>query len=257
MKRFLSLLLVLILTLPVPAWAALVSCWELDEAASSTRVDAVVASGNNLTDNGGVGQAAGKIGNAITNTTTTYLSRADNASLSTGDIDFSFTTWVYLSENTTYHIVFSKGWTFPQDADSEYILYFDQTVNQFNWQVRGSSTDQVGANTFGAPATDTWIYLYVFHDSVNNLIGISANNGTVDTVAHTTGVNDGNRAFALGASILQSLYWNGRIDVTKFYKHKLTAGEVTADYNSGAGLSCAAVIGGGAVKRRSQTIRVD
>ena len=60
----------------------LISFWEMEEA-SGTRVDAVVASGNDLTDNATVTQNPGKVGNAaqFTLATSEWLSHVSNASL--------------------------------------------------------------------------------------------------------------------------------------------------------------------------------
>ena len=72
----------------------LVSYWKLDEASG----DALDSHGtNNLTVNGSIGTAAGKIGSARdleSSGSDQYFSLADNASLSTGDIDFSVAGWV-------------------------------------------------------------------------------------------------------------------------------------------------------------------
>ena len=63
----------------------LIAYWKLDEA-SGTRNDSKGA--NHLTDNNTVTQAVGKVGNAaqFTLANSEYLSIADNADLSAGDI---------------------------------------------------------------------------------------------------------------------------------------------------------------------------
>ena len=71
---------------------SLIAHWNLDEA-SGTRVDA--KGGNDLTDNNTVTQATGIVSNAgqFTAANSEYLSIADNAALSTGDIDFTIPLW--------------------------------------------------------------------------------------------------------------------------------------------------------------------
>lgn len=80
----------------------LVSYWKLEEA-NGARVDSVVASGNDLTDNNTVTQAVGVLGNAaqFTAANSESLSHADNASLGTGDIDFTVASWVYFDSLTS------------------------------------------------------------------------------------------------------------------------------------------------------------
>jgi len=77
---------------------SLVAFWTLDET-SGTRLDTLNGCGGagcDLTAAGvGGGYDTGKIGNAWKNTNTGYLSHADDADLSTGNIDFSVNAWVY------------------------------------------------------------------------------------------------------------------------------------------------------------------
>ena len=73
--------------------------WHLDEnsngSAAVTRKDSS-GNGNDLTDNATVTSTQGKIGKAaqFTAANSEYLSIAENASLSPGDIDFTFSGWV-------------------------------------------------------------------------------------------------------------------------------------------------------------------
>ena len=79
-----------------PFLSGLIAYWTLDEA-SGTRVD---AHGNNdLSDNNTVTSTTGKVGDAAAFATANseYLSRADNADLSVGNIDFTFDLWLNLS----------------------------------------------------------------------------------------------------------------------------------------------------------------
>jgi len=96
----------------------LISFWGLEET-SGTRVDAHGT--NNLTDNNTVTSATGKVGTAgqFTNANSEYLSITDNASLSTGDIDFSAQAWVYFDSFGTQRGIINKGATFP---DLEWVM---------------------------------------------------------------------------------------------------------------------------------------
>jgi hypothetical protein len=95
----------------------------------------------------------------------------------------------------------------------------------------------VQASTFGTPSTGTWYFLVAHHDSVNNQIGISVNNGTTDTTATTGGVRDGTAPFRVGAFGNATSPFDGRIDAVMIWKRLLTAAEKAYLYDSGNGRS--------------------
>ncbi|MDA2917638.1 hypothetical protein MYX64_12505, partial [Nitrospinae bacterium AH_259_B05_G02_I21] len=102
---------VIILSAAPPARAGLLTDlkahWKLNEA-SGTRSDS--HGSNDLTDNNTVGQAAGKIGNAadFIRVNSEYLSIADNADVSAGDVDITWALWVWLDDNTNSHSLIGK-----------------------------------------------------------------------------------------------------------------------------------------------------
>src|SRR6185437_5439414 len=86
-----------------------ISFWELEEA-SGTRIDAVTASGNDLTDNNTVTQGTGIVGNCgqFTKVNSESLSRASNASLQfTGS--WSITAWFLKDSEPATMIVVAKN----------------------------------------------------------------------------------------------------------------------------------------------------
>lgn len=223
--------------------------WELEEA-SGTRNDA--HSTNHLSDVNTVTQAAGKVGNAgqFTGANSEHLSIADNAALSTGDIDFTIAAWVYMDSKGTgfnANIIASKYGAGGQNVDHEWWLgYTGQASDLFQLVVRpGTGTlGTVQALNLGAPSTATWYYVVAWHDAVNNTINIQVNNGTADSQAYSTGTIDGSGAFEIGdASGGVGAPFDGRIDQVGFWKRVLTAQERTDLYNGGSGLSYAAMGG--------------
>ena len=70
---------------------------------------------------------------------------------------------------------------------------------------------------------------------MGNEIGISVNDGTVDTTAHSGGVASISTGFNIGAAADPTNYWDGRIDSTSFWWKILTSTEVTDLYNGGSG----------------------
>jgi hypothetical protein len=214
---------------------SLISHWTLDEA-SGTRNDSHGA--NHLTDNNTVTQAAGKIANAgqFTAANSESLSIVDNASLSTGDIDFMITAWVYFDSfgASGQGVVTKDG---AGSGNREYGLIFNKSANRLSFLISndGSSVALVNDDVLGAPATATWYFMVGWHDSVANTINIQVNNGTVGSAAHTTGGFDSTTQLRIGSLSSNINFVDGRIDEVSFWKRILTAAELTTLYNSGAG----------------------
>ncbi len=207
----------------------LISYWKLDEAAGADGIDA--HGSNTLTDHfGDCGSAAGMISTSRTFIfAARYLSHADNASLSTGDIDFTVACWAYGNSFGGGDEIISKWKT---GGNLEYLLRHSGTSFQFLVSSDGSAVASVTWS--GTPSTATWYHIVAWHDSVANTINIQVNNGAVDTVSHSAGVFDSTEAFYIGGA---DTIWNGRIDETAFWKRVLTTQERTDLYNSGAGLA--------------------
>jgi hypothetical protein len=221
----------------------LISFWELEEA-SGTRVDAVTATGNDLTDHNTVGSTTGKVGNAavFVEADQHYLSHVDNASLSTGDIDFSFSAWIYLTDLSPTEpfldvVCKSNGTTY------EYELAWTKATNRVSFYVEGPSfvNATVIASNFGNLSAATWYHVVAWHDSVNDIIGIRINDSQTNTVSYSSGSKDTSYTFCMSSTNGGFAFWNGRIDQVGFWKKVLSAGEITQLYNGGAGLSYAAM----------------
>lgn len=224
----------------MPLTTSLISYWELEEA-SGTRNDS--HGSNHLTDNNTVLSATGKVGNAadFEDTNSEYLNRADNAALSTGDIDFTFALWVKMeSKSGTQNRIIAKGTA----TDEEYTIYHDSAADRFVFAVKGSAGsgngNGIGADTLGAVSLATWYFIVAWHDATANTLNIQVNNGGVDSVAHTFGVYDGAGDFYIGAGYpFPGGYFDGLIDQVGFWKRTLTTQERTDLYNSDNGLSYA------------------
>lgn len=208
---------------------SLVSYWALEEA-SGNRADS--HGSNTLTDNNTVASATGKISTAadFEASNSEWLSCADNAALSTGDIDFSLSFWVYF-ESTGYQELAGK-WT-GGGTDREWLIYTFGGAMSF--QVQGPSSGQTV--THGTSLTSgVWYHVVVWHDSVNNVIGITINDTSAVTQAHSGGANDGTADFTLGGRS-GSVYFDGLMDEVGFWKKVLSAAEITSLYNGGSGFA--------------------
>ena len=216
----------------------LISFWRLDEASGASRVDDFGS--NNLTNNNTVTQVAGRVGNAsgFVVASSQSLSVASNASLQTGDIDFTLTGWIYLTSISVAGTAVSR-YNGSGAANFEYQIVFADT-NRMIFQVSDTGDDNdrttVTANTFGALSIDTWYFVAVWHDSTANTINISVNNGNADSTAHTGGVFVGTNTFRMGGNGAGTNYLGGRLDAWGFWKRLLTAAELTALYASGNGI---------------------
>jgi hypothetical protein len=249
-----KLLLILLLLLPAPVSAqlttSLTSFWELGEA-SGTRSDSHGT--NHLTDNNTVTQAVGKVGSAaqLTRASSEYLSIADNASLSVGDISFTWAGWVYLDAAATDDWNYIVGKEGASSSVTDYGLRYTtaDSTNRFQFFIGGSDYSIISANNFGAASTATWYFIVAWHDTGDDTINIQVNNGTANSTARTAAPADGTSALHVGGwgSVGPGRYWNGRIDQLGFWKRTLTAAEKTWLYNSGSGRTYTEVLaeGGG------------
>lgn len=213
---------------------SLVSYWPLNEASGN----ALDAHGSlHLTETSGtIGAAAGRISGArdFEAGDTEYFGLADNASLSAGDIDFTIACWVNPESVTGFQGIASKGWQSVPDANSEWMLFLSSGAARFLCRGSGTSPQPQASPSLTA---GSWYWLMAYHDSVNNQIGISVNNGTVATASHSLGVNDGNREFQIGASTGINFFWDGLICEFGLWKRLLTSDERAQLYNNGNGLA--------------------
>lgn len=214
----------------------LISYWSLEEA-SGTRADAHGT--NDLTDNNTVAGATGKVGTAadFEADNSEYLSRADNADLSTGDIDYTVAAWVYLESKGASRSFVSK--------ENEFALWYDSGGDSLAFSTVNAGGSSAQAQTGGSPSTATWYYVVGVHDSVNNLTKISVNGGAFATQSFSAGSSDTGNPFYVGRfDFFGAKYMDGLIDEVGFWKRCLTADEVTELYNGGSGRDYAYVTGG-------------
>lgn len=221
----------------------LVALWELNEA-SGNRADSIGSS--TLADNNTVSSESGKFSqNAalIVSANSEYLSVSDNAALSMGDIDFSIAAWIKINSDPGTEQGLVTKWNHSAEQ-REYRIGFRYAGGsaKFYFNISdsgGGGSQRVSADTLGVITADgsTWYWVYVYHDAANNLIGISGNNGTIDTESHSTGVYDGTSDFVLGrlASGIQQA--DCSIQQVAIWKRLLTSDERITIYNSGTGLA--------------------
>lgn len=223
----------------------LISLWHLDEASG----DATDSWGSNtLTGNASPGSTAGKFSNCRTFTSgsSQYFSKASNASLITGNIDFTFSGWVYLSSvpsNNDAYSLFTKDSDSPASSRDYTIDFFrndsSPSAGGFRFYLNGGGGGApiVSTGYTGYSTTGQWYHLIAWHDAAADTINIQVD-GTVFT-ANTSGTvpQTGSGQFRLGARQYTGFNnpLNGRLDEVAFWKRKLTTTERAYLFNSGAG----------------------
>lgn len=213
--------------------------WKLDAAG----ITADAHGSNTLTNNGTTTTTTGKINEAGSfNGSSQYLSIADNAALSMGDIDFSFSFWIYRPSSSSFPVVFSKDGS--SAAVNEYLLYDNTGGGDFAFAVYDSSNNATVVISGSSTSTNAWHFVACGHSATNNEAWISVNGATPVTAAHAAGVRDGSNPFQVGAASARSLFWLGRIDEFAVWKRDIRS-DLGSLYNSGAGLPYSSFGGGG------------
>jgi hypothetical protein len=217
----------------------LVSHWTLNEA-SGTRFDSVLASGNNLTDNNAVTQAAGKVGNAaqFTAVNSESLSRASNASLQIGDIDFTIAAWVYLDTLIDMALI-SKDMSGGGKREFD-LEFLHGATDKFRMRLFRAVDSSIAINDTTVISPATWYYVIGWHDAAADTMNIQVNNGSV--VSAATGgalqaASDGDWYLGARQFTGAQAFTNGRLNQVSFWKRVLTANQRTALYNGGNGVT--------------------
>lgn len=169
---------------------------------------------------------------------------SDNAALSMGDIDFFVVMW-FNPESSQLQWLVSKGDT-GTSANLEYSLDV-QASNKPRFLVGSGSSSTTITWTGAAASNGSWNLAIGYHDSVNNLIGISLNGGAFETASCTHGSHDNANAFCVGDLTMSPLLpFDGLLQDCVIGKNYVpTDSDASALWNSGAGVAFANWAGGG------------
>ena len=224
----------------MPLTDNLVGFWELEEAAGTTRLDALGTT--SLTDHNTVGRGTGIVGNAavFVSASSQYLTAPSSSTLQTGAIDFSLQVWVKFTSFPNTQMLIAKD---DGSGAPEYEIIVSTAPAIVFRIFNGGFVDVTSSLT---PSSGTWYHIIGYHDSVNHVQGIIINNGTPDTVSSTGGPTTNNFNFSLGVDDTSTgRFVNGTLDQVGLWKRVLSGSDITSLYNSGSGLSYAAMSGGG------------
>jgi hypothetical protein len=204
----------------------------MDEA-SGNAIDA--HGSNDLTDTNTVGAAGGMRDFEADNAE--YFTINDNDELSTGTaVSWTFAAWVRPETTGGFPMIGMKGW--GDAGEREWVLYLSSAALTMEWD-NGSGTGSLTETTTGALSADTLYFVTCGYDATNDLFHVSVNAGTAQSDSEATGARAGAGPFVIGASPLQTVYWDGRIGPTGFWKRALTGAERTELYNAGTPLTYA------------------
>lgn len=218
--------------------SGLESYWKLDEysdrSAAVTRYDS--KGSNHLTEPSSlVSTVVGKRGNALLlGTATRVLTCADSPSISTGDIDFTFSAWLYVTEKSASAQIAISHWT---TAKRGHRIDWDVTTGKLRFIVGGGAGSSIGTVTNTTPNLSTWYHVIAEHDAANNKVRLYVNNGAAAEENTTGAAGNSDQVFVIGAeaSLAGAQLWRGYVDEVGFWKRLLTAGERAALYYGGAG----------------------
>ena len=209
----------------------LISYWKLDEA-SGTRSDSNGT--NHLAANNAPVSAPGVINNGAQFVAASgqYLSVSNNSSLQVTS-DFTFSLWVKLTTQINSCILAKDAGAGLED----YALSYDTTVG-FYFSVSGPlSVDAQVAHAAGVTPNGVFVHIVIWYDSSTGQVYGRGNDSVTVQSTGSLPLAQTAAPFTIGAVGNPALYSNCVIDEVGFWKRKLTALEITALYNGGAGLA--------------------
>jgi len=216
---------------PSSLLTGLVAYWTLNEA-SGSRADSGT-NGFTLTDNGSTPSGTGKIGNgASMNGSTQFLTRAHNAALSFANTDFTIGTWFNQSSTAGVQAIVGKGGAVGTQQD--YLLYIN--AGNANFHTYNGNEGTWRANPQVAVSAG-WNYLLAWQDVTANALVLQINNGTPVSVVRNGVATSSSSTFSLGMGFASTYFLIGTQDEIGIWNRLLTAGERTALWYGGAGLT--------------------
>lgn len=227
--------------------AGLVEWWPLSERSGTRRgVHAGLHMG--LGTDPGLGDGpAGSLAATFNAGSAQYLTRANDAVLQMGDVDFTVCGWAYLtSKSVVYPSILSRD---IDTSHREFALIFHQGLDRWNFQTWNASqtvtalTGAYGgavANNAGSPALNTWYFICAWQTAggaSGGTLNIAVNGGATDSAAQTSTTTAKVTATEMSADLrgTQSRYLSGRLARIGVWRRVLSVDERAWLYNGGCG----------------------
>jgi len=206
--------------------------YKLDESAGASPGDAPAIDElgtSDLTENGTIGSVSGKVNTARELAGgVEYFTRASTPALQLGNQDWTWAGWINFATTSFgfgYCDIIGKG----DGGGNEYELYWAP-----NFLSLFTTTDLV-THSF-TPSPGTFYFVVAFHDSVNDIVGISVNAGTPTTASHGSGFTAGSAPFGLGVHSGFVSAFQGGMDEWGLWKDRvLTQDAIDFLFNGGNG----------------------
>lgn len=171
---------------------------------------------------------------AFTAASSRRLEAASSAALVMGDIDFTITAWVYLTDKSTFRLIVSKD----DGVGRDYALtYAPASDDRLRFQASDGTLKFVDDAGLGSVPLNTWLFVVAWHNNTAGTLNIRTNLGTTSTTSSIGTIVTSSTKFVIGALSNDALYWNGRICEVGLWKRLLTEQELRHLYNSGRGRS--------------------
>jgi hypothetical protein len=220
----------------------LISYWKMDEASGfGTLAD---SNGTNTLTALGLTAAAGKINNAqVFNASASQSANIpSNASLQMGATSCSISAWINIfalpASGQGYSFV-SKAGAAAHSYEYELGCRNNAGTTQFVMVVESSGTFYTATATTPAISINTWYHVVGWFDFSTGLCHIRVNDtATFDSLAGAGSTDVGTADFVIGARNYtgSNFFADATIDEVGLWKRVLTAIDITALYNGGAGL---------------------
>lgn len=213
--------------------------WEME---STSWTDAT-GNGTTLTGTGSPTTTTGKVGNgASLVASTSYLQASHNTNIANGGGSFSVSLWLNTSGNPGEMFFFSKSLNTFGNFEWGLGTRFT-SANIFTFHCRNTSSTIFRAEDTVAATTGSFVHLVGTFNSSGGGMVLYKNGSQVGTGTLTGTMNssasaplnfghDGAAISPVNSVVDQAGFWKGRV---------LSSGDVTALYNSGNGLSWAAM----------------
>jgi hypothetical protein len=173
------------------------------------------------------------------NGTTQFLSIPSNSSLTVTGTSFTFAFWANAVNITSIQILISK-----RDAAGnarEHQISFNSGAIFFAVYPDGTSANAVSVNATAGPVA-SWTFYVCRYDASAATIGISVNGGAFSSTSSVPALTiSAANPVQFGANPGPALYYTGQRASVGFWKKALTASEVTALFNNGAGRTYASL----------------
>lgn len=218
-------------------WSMENTSW-LDDTASATTLTATGSPTSSST-------APAMVGNYLALPGSAYLSAVNNTNINTGGGSFSVQAWVYTPAapgNDDAYV--SKGASgFLNGEWGLGTIFTSANVFTFGVTNAGSSSRQNANDSVGI-TNNTWTHLVGTYNNTSKDAILYKNGSQVGTVTMSNTLNTTTNDFSIGRNGVagSGLASGNRIDQVGFWKGRvLSSGDATLLYNSGAGLTYAAM----------------